>query len=53
MDSLADDPSALGVLYDRYAGLVYGLALAVLRNGDEARELTQEVFLSLHRHSGA
>jgi len=44
---LAEDPSALGPLYDRHGRLVYGLALAILRNSDEAQDLTQEVFLSL------
>jgi RNA polymerase sigma-70 factor (ECF subfamily) len=44
---LADDTSALGELYDRHARLVYGLARAILANDDEARDLTQEVFLSL------
>ncbi len=44
---LADDPSALGPLYDRHARLVYGLALAILGGPDEAQDLTQEVFLSL------
>lgn len=50
---LADDPSALGLLYDRYGSLVYGLALAILTNRDEAEDLTQEVFLSLHDHHRA
>lgn len=49
MESLADDPTALGVLYDRYAGLVYGLALAALRNAEDAQDLTQEIFLTLYR----
>jgi RNA polymerase sigma-70 factor (ECF subfamily) len=44
---LASDASALGDLYDRHARLVYGLALAILTNADEAADLTQEVFLSL------
>ena len=44
---LAEDPSALGPLYDRHARLVYGLALAILGSTDEAQDLTQEVFLSL------
>ena len=51
MESLADDPTALGIIYDRYAGLVYGLALAVLRNADDAQDLTQEIFLTLYRES--
>lgn len=51
--ALADDPSALGLLYDRYGSLVYGLALAILTKKDEAEDLTQEVFLSLHDHHRA
>ena len=51
--ALADDPSALGLLYDRYGSLVYGLALAILTKKDEAEDLTQEVFLSLHDHNRA
>lgn len=47
LEALADDPSALGPLYDRHSRLVYGLAMAVLGNADEAADLTQEVFLSL------
>jgi RNA polymerase sigma-70 factor (ECF subfamily) len=45
--ALAEDPSALGPLYDRYGRLVYGLALAILANQEEAEDLTQEVFLTL------
>jgi RNA polymerase sigma-70 factor (ECF subfamily) len=43
----AADPSALGDLYDRYAKLVYGLAVAILGNREEAQDLTQEVFLAV------
>jgi RNA polymerase sigma-70 factor (ECF subfamily) len=42
-----DRNAALGAVYDRYAGLVYGLALAMLTSRDEADDLTQEVFLAL------
>ncbi len=46
--ALAVDPSgALGALYDRHAGLVYGLALRVLGVPSEAEDLTQEIFLGL------
>ena len=45
----AEGAPALGPLYDRYASLVYGLARAILRDEDEAQDLTQEVFLQLHR----
>jgi len=44
---LAEDPSALGPLYDRHGRLVYGLALAILKSQQEAEDLTQEVFLML------
>lgn len=37
----------LGVLYDRHAGLVYGIAFKLLRNRVEAEDLTQDIFLIL------
>ncbi len=40
---------ALGILYDRYASLVYKLALRILTNPTDAEDLTQEVFLILWR----
>jgi len=42
-----DDGSALGTLYDRHAGLVYGVAVAILQSPQEAEDLTQEVFVTL------
>jgi RNA polymerase sigma-70 factor, ECF subfamily len=43
---------ALGVLYDRYAKLVYGLALRILANAEEAEDVAQDVFLTFwHRNS--
>lgn len=41
---------ALGVIYDRYASLVFGLARKILTNAEEAEDLTQEVFLLLYRN---
>jgi RNA polymerase sigma-70 factor, ECF subfamily len=38
--------NALSILYDRYGGLVFTLALKILDRNDEAEDLTQEVFLS-------
>lgn len=43
--------AALGILYDRHAGLIYGLALKILGNAQEAEDLTQEIFLALSRGS--
>ncbi len=40
---------ALGPIYDRHAGMIYGLARAILRDPDEAEDLVQEVFLVFQR----
>jgi RNA polymerase sigma-70 factor, ECF subfamily len=37
----------LAQIYDQYAGLVYGLARAILTNTQEAEDLTQEIFVGL------
>jgi RNA polymerase sigma-70 factor (ECF subfamily) len=43
-------PMALEMLYDRFGGVVYGVALKVLKHHSEAEDLTQEIFLALwHR----
>ena len=42
---------ALGILYERYGGVVYGLALRMLNNSQEAEDLTQEIFITLSRSS--
>lgn len=47
----AGQTAALGVLYDRHAGLVHGLALKVLGNPQEAEDLVQDIFLGLARSS--
>jgi RNA polymerase sigma-70 factor (ECF subfamily) len=43
----AGAPSVLEPLYERYAKLVFGRALAILHSRDEAEDLTQEVFMTL------
>jgi RNA polymerase sigma-70 factor, ECF subfamily len=42
----AGKQKALGILYDRYGGLVYTIALRILAQADEAEDLTQDVFLT-------
>ncbi|MGB3769134.1 MAG: sigma-70 family RNA polymerase sigma factor [Phormidesmis sp.] len=42
---------ALGMLYDRHAGLVYGIALKVLKNTQAAEDLTQDIFLALVKNN--
>ncbi|MEA5618484.1 sigma-70 family RNA polymerase sigma factor [Cronbergia sp. UHCC 0137] len=41
------DSSALSILFSRHGRLVYGLALKILANSQEAEDLTQEIFLTL------
>ncbi len=45
----AGDQSAMADLYDRYSGVVYGVALRVLGNAMAAEDVVQEVFLQLWR----
>jgi RNA polymerase sigma-70 factor (ECF subfamily) len=47
----AGDHAALGEVYDRYSGLVNGLALRILRNTAEAEEVIQEVFVQVWRQA--
>jgi RNA polymerase sigma-70 factor (ECF subfamily) len=43
----AGQTRALGTLYDRHGGLVYGIALKVLAHAQEAEDLTQDIFVKL------
>lgn len=47
------DEAAMGDLYDRYSGIVYGVALRVLGNTSAAEDVLQEVFLQLWRNPQA
>src|SRR5258708_582782 len=47
------DQSAMADLYDRYARVVYGVALRVLANTTAAEDVVQEVFLQLWRNPQA
>lgn len=43
----ARDQAALSELYQRFGGLVYGLAMRVLQNTGFAEEVTQDIFLKI------
>jgi RNA polymerase sigma-70 factor (ECF subfamily) len=45
----AGDGQALEVVYDRYGGLAYGLALRILGDPGRAEDVVQDVFLGLWR----
>ena len=54
MRRIADgDETALAAVYDRYARLVYSVALRVLRNTDLAEEVSQDIFYQLWRMAPA
>jgi RNA polymerase sigma-70 factor (ECF subfamily) len=44
--ALAGNAEAFALVYDRYAPVLYGLLLRVLRDADDAQDVLQETFLS-------
>jgi RNA polymerase sigma-70 factor, ECF subfamily len=49
----ADDNEALGLLFRRYARLVWSVGRRILRNNEEADDLLQDVFLFVQRKAAA
>lgn len=49
----AGDESALAELYDQFGSLVYGLARRVTGDGEAARDVTQQVLVSVWEHPEA
>jgi RNA polymerase sigma factor (sigma-70 family) len=47
------DGDALGLLYDRFGRVAYGLALRVLRDERLAEDAVQEAFLAVWRHAAS
>ncbi len=49
----ADDTGELGLLFHRYARLVWTVARKILRNNEEADDLLQDVFLHVRRKASS
>jgi RNA polymerase sigma-70 factor, ECF subfamily len=49
----ARDQSAMAALFDRYGGMVFSIALRVLREPSSAEDVMQEVFIRLWENSEA
>jgi RNA polymerase sigma-70 factor (ECF subfamily) len=47
----AGDQQALGLLFERYGRLLRNIAARILRDGSEAEDLVQDLFLFIHRKS--
>ncbi len=47
------DDDGFRTFYDRHARRVYGIALNVLRDVGDAEEVTQDVFVEVHRAAGS
>ena len=45
----AGDKEALGILFKRHKGLATSIAARILRNGTEAEDLVQDLFIFIHR----
>jgi RNA polymerase sigma-70 factor, ECF subfamily len=48
---VAHEAAAIGELYDRHSGLLFGLILRILRNTSEAEEVLQDVFLQVWKRA--
>jgi RNA polymerase sigma factor (sigma-70 family) len=49
---LSREPGAFETLVTRYQGLVWHMVVRMVRHPDDARELSQEVFLRVHQRLG-
>src|ERR1700726_1265906 len=47
----AKDSKALELLFDRYSGLVFGIALRILNDHSEAEEVVQEAFFYVYQRA--
>ena len=46
------DSTAFDEIYERFAGMIYNVSYRMAGKADVAEDLTQEVFIRIHRHLG-
>jgi RNA polymerase sigma-70 factor (ECF subfamily) len=49
----ANDPKGMADIFDRYGGMVYSVALRILRDTSQAEDVMQEIFFQLWRNPNA
>ncbi len=47
------DQAAMGMLFDRYSGIVYSVALRVLKDTGQAEDVMQDIFIQIWKKPGA
>jgi RNA polymerase sigma-70 factor (ECF subfamily) len=47
------DPAAFRTLFDNYHRRAFAVALGVVKNPDDARDVMQEAFIKVHKHIGS
>ena len=47
------DQEAMGLLFDRYSGMVYSVALRVLKDTGQAEDVMQDIFIQIWKKPGA
>jgi len=47
---LNEDPTAFGLLVDKYKASIFSIAYSMLRNFHDAEDVTQEVFIKAYRN---
>jgi RNA polymerase sigma-70 factor, ECF subfamily len=47
------DQAAMGLLFDRYSGIVYSVALRVLKDTGQAEDVMQDIFIQIWKKPGA
>ena len=47
------DERAFSILFERYSDKVYNTAISYTKNAEEAKEVTQDVFIKIHKNAAS